>query len=117
MEIKCTCPPIHEDLIKEVKRNMEKEETLYDTAELFKVFGDTTRIKIISALLNNEMCVCDIAHVINMTHSAVSHQLRILKQSRLVKASKKGKSVYYSLNDNHIKELLNIATIHIKEKE
>lgn len=117
MEVKCSCPPIHEDLIKEVKENMEQEEILYDVAEIFKVFGDTTRIKIISALLNNELCVCDIAHIINMTHSAVSHQLRILKHSRLVKSKKKGKSVYYSLNDDHIKELINIATIHIKEKE
>jgi len=115
MEYKCDCPPVNEKIITEVKTKMEKDEILYDAAELFKVFGDSTRIKIINVLLLNEMCVCDIAHVINMTHSSVSHQLRILKQARLVKSRKTGKTVYYSLDDEHIGEIMNIALSHIKE--
>lgn len=84
----CECNVIHEDIVNKVKKNMPKEEHLYDLAELFKVFGDTTRIKILYALFASEMCVCDIAALINMTQSAVSHQLRVLKQARLVKYRK-----------------------------
>jgi ArsR family transcriptional regulator len=94
---------------------MPEEEYLYDLAELFKVFGDTTRIKILYALFASEMCVCDIASLINMTQSAVSHQLRVLKQARLVKYRKDGKVVYYSLDDEHIKHIFDQGLMHITE--
>ena len=94
---------------------MPEDEKLYDLAELFKVFGDTTRIKIIYALFEEEMCVCDIADLLNMTQSAISHQLRVLKQARLVKFRKEGKVVYYSLDDNHINQIFNCGLCHIEE--
>jgi len=95
---------------------MPHEESLYDLAEIFKVFGDTTRIKILYALFASEMCVCDIAVLLNMTQSAISHQLRVLKQARLVKYRKEGKIVYYSLDDDHIKQIFDQGLIHITEK-
>jgi len=113
----CECNVIHEDIVNKVKKNMPKEEHLYDLAELFKVFGDTTRIKILYALFASEMCVCDIAALINMTQSAVSHQLRVLKQARLVKYRKEGKVVYYSLEDDHIKQIFDQGYMHITENE
>ena len=93
----------------------DKDEKLYDLADLFKVFGDTTRIKIIYALFEEEMCVCDIADLLNMTQSAISHQLRVLKQARLVKFRKEGKTVYYSLDDNHVNQIFNCGVCHIEE--
>jgi transcriptional regulator, ArsR family len=102
---KCDCDVIHEDVVNQVKEKMPQEETLYDLAELFKVFGDTTRIKILWALDEAEMCVCDIAVLLNMTQSAISHQLRVLKQANLVKNRREGKVVYYSLNDEHVKQI------------
>ncbi len=113
---RCDCNIIHEDVVNNVRKSMPKEEQLYDLAELFKVFGDTTRIKIICALFESEMCVCDIASLINMTQSAVSHQLRVLKQARLVKYRKDGKVVYYSLDDEHIKQIFDQGLMHITEK-
>jgi ArsR family transcriptional regulator len=115
-EFTCKCTIIHEDIIKEVKSKLPKDEDLYDLAELFKVFGDTTRIKIIAALLENEMCVCDIAELFGMSQSAISHQLRVLRQARLVKPRKEGKIVYYSLDDAHIKILFDTGFAHIMEK-
>ena len=85
---KCECSFIHEEVVGKVKNKMPEDEKLYDLAELFKVFGDTTRIKILYALFEEEMCVCDIADLLNMTQSAISHQLRVLKQARLVKFRK-----------------------------
>lgn len=111
----CSCSVIHEDVVARVKAVMPEEELLYDLAELFKVFGDTTRIKIICALFESEMCVCDIAILLNMNQSAISHQLRVLKQARLVKYRKEGKVVYYSLDDEHIKEIFDMGLVHIKE--
>ena len=111
----CSCSIIHEDIVNRAKVSMPKEETLYDLAELFKVFGDTTRIKIICALFESEMCVCDIAALLSMNQSAISHQLRVLKQARLVKYRKDGKIVYYSLDDEHIKQIFDLGLIHIKE--
>lgn len=105
----------HLNNIEKVKKNMPKEETLFDIAELFKVFGDSTRMKIICSLFKSEMCVCDIADVINATQSAVSHQLRILKQAKLVKYRKEGKTVYYSLSDKHVEIIFNMALEHIEE--
>lgn len=113
---RCDCNVIHEDIVNKVKESMPEEENLYDLAELFKVFGDTTRIKILCALFASEMCVCDIAALLNMTQSAISHQLRVLKQARLVKFRKEGKIVYYSLDDEHIKQIFDQGLMHIKER-
>lgn len=113
---RCEISVIHEDVVDSVKGKMPEEETLYDLAELFKVFGDSTRIKILWALDESEMCVCDIAALLNMTQSAISHQLRILKQARLVKNRREGKVVYYSLDDEHVKEIFDQGLSHIKEK-
>lgn len=113
---RCDCTAIHEDVVDKVRENMPQEENLYDLAELFKVFGDTTRIKILYALFASEMCVCDIAFLLNMTQSAISHQLRVLKQARLVKFRKDGKVVYYSLDDEHIKHIFDQGLLHISEK-
>ncbi|MFA5137405.1 MAG: metalloregulator ArsR/SmtB family transcription factor, partial [Patescibacteria group bacterium] len=95
---------------------MPQEETLYDLAELFKVFGDSTRIKILWALDEAEMCVCDIAFLLNMTQSAISHQLRVLKQAELVKSRREGKIVFYSIEDEHVKQIFDQGLIHILEE-
>ncbi|MBS6041817.1 MAG: helix-turn-helix transcriptional regulator [Clostridium baratii] len=112
---KCSTNVIHQDRIDYAKDRLPKEETLYDLAELFKVFGDTTRIKIICALYESELCVCDIANLLNMTQSAVSHQLRTLKAARLVKFRRAGKVVYYSLDDEHIMRIFNEGLNHVNE--
>ncbi|WP_160675143.1 metalloregulator ArsR/SmtB family transcription factor [Clostridium sp. C8-1-8] len=111
----CNCTIIHEDVIRQVSEKIPQEETLYDLAELFKIFGDSTRIKIICALFEAEMCVCDIAALLKMTQSAVSHQLRVLKTSRLVKHRREGKVIYYSLDDEHVKNIFNQGLEHITE--
>lgn len=111
----CNCTTIHEDVIEKVRISIPEEETLYDLAELFKVFGDSTRIKILCVLFETEMCVCDIAALLNMTQSAISHQLRVLKNARLVKYRREGKVVYYSLDDEHVKQIFDQGLIHIKE--
>lgn len=112
---RCDCDVIHEGVVAAVKERMPEEETLYDLAELFKIFGDSTRIKILWALEEAEMCVCDIAYLLNLTQSAVSHQLRILKQSNLVKSRREGKIVYYSLSDEHVKQIFEQGLSHINE--
>ena len=112
----CSCTIIHEDVVNRIKLNMPKEETLYDLADLFKVLGDTTRVKILSALFQAEMCVCDIAALLGMTQSAISHQLRVLKQARLVRFRKEGKVVYYFLDDEHVRGIFDQGLIHIAEK-
>lgn len=94
---------------------MYEEEVLYDLAELFKVFGDTTRIKILYVLIENELCVNDIAEQLNMTQSAISHQLRILKQAKLIKYRREGKSMFYSLADDHVRTILDQGITHIEE--
>ena len=111
----CNGNIIHEDIVVRVKDQLPAEETLYDLAELFKVFGDTTRIKIICALFESEMCVCDLSCLLNMTQSAISHQLRVLKSARLVKFRRNGKVVYYSLDDEHIKHIYDAGLNHISE--
>lgn len=113
----CNCTIIHEDIIKKASKSIPDEETLYDLADLFKVFGDSTRIKVLCALFQTEMCVCDIAALLGMTQSAISHQLRVLKQARLVKYKREGKVVYYSLDDEHVKSIFNQGLIHISEKK
>lgn len=112
----CNCNAIHEDIVNRVRKVMPKEEKLYDLAELFKVFGDTTRIKILHALFEEEMCVCDIAVLLGMNQSAISHQLRVLRQARIVKFRKEGKVVYYSLDDEHVKNIFEQGFIHIDHK-
>lgn len=111
----CSCTIIHEEVVENVRKNILDEELLYNLSELFKIFGDNTRIKILCALFQAEMCVCDIAAVLCMSQSAVSHQLRILKQARLVKNRKDGKVVYYSLSDEHIKHIFDEGLVHVKE--
>lgn len=109
------CNVIHNDVIKKVKDTMPNDELIFDVAELFKVFGDSTRMKIICALLKEELCVCDIAAITNTTQSAISHQLRVLKQAKLVKYRKEGKIVYYSLDDEHVREIFMKGREHIEE--
>lgn len=94
---------------------MVNENTLYDVAELFKVFGDSTRIKILFVLFEQEMCVCDLAENLSMTDSAVSHQLKILKQAHLVKARRDGKQMFYSLADDHVRTIINQGIDHVNE--
>lgn len=111
----CDCDVIHNDVVNDVRAKMPEEETLYDLAELFKVFGDSTRIRILWALDEAEMCVCDIAYLLNMTQSAISHQLRVLKQAKLVRNRKEGKVVYYSLDDEHVRMIFDQGLVHINE--
>ena len=106
---------VHEDVIAAVRAQLPPEELLYDLAELFKIFGDSTRIRILYALLESELCVCDIAKLINVSQSAVSHQLRVLKASKLVKFRREGKVVFYSLADDHVMLILSQGMEHIEE--
>lgn len=111
----CEYMHVHGDLVDKVNENMPDEEILYDLAELYKVFGDSTRIKILYVLFESEMCVCDIAQVLNMTPSAISHQLIVLKNSQLIKFRREGKSIFYSLADNHVRTILDQGIEHICE--
>lgn len=111
----CDDIELHEDKLKLVHTHMPPEEKLYDLAELFKVFGDSTRIRILFVLSMTEMCVCDLAESLNMTASAISHQLRILKQNKLVKNRREGKTVYYSLDDDHVKAIIDQGMEHVEE--
>ncbi|QKF64427.1 ArsR/SmtB family transcription factor [Campylobacter corcagiensis] len=112
----CSISTIHEDIVKEVAKKMPDDGSLERLADFFKVFGDSTRIRILWALSESQMCVCDIAALLNASQSSISHQLRVLKQNALVKNKKVGKVVYYSLKDEHIKEIFSQGFIHIKEK-
>ena len=105
----------HEELLKTVNEKMPAEEELYDLAELFKVFGDSTRIRILFVLFEAEVCVCDLAEALNMTQSAISHQLKILKQSKLVVGRREGKQVFYSLADDHVRTIIDQGREHIEE--
>jgi ArsR family transcriptional regulator len=115
-EVFCDCDVIHADVVDEVRQRMPNEADLYDLADFFKIFGDSTRVKIIWALDEKELCVCDIAVLLNMTKSAISHQLKTLKQANLVKFRREGKVVYYSLKDDHVKDIFEKGMEHIKEK-
>ena len=106
---------VHPQLLEHVRMDMPDEERLYDLAELFKVFGDSTRIRILYVLFESELCVCDIAELLNMSQSAISHQLRILKQARLVRARREGKTVYYFLADDHVRAIIGQGMEHITE--
>lgn len=111
----CDFFQVHEDVVKAILEKMPDEDKLYDLAEIFKVFGDSTRIRILYLLFEAELCVCDIAQLLNMNQSAISHQLKILKQSRLVKSRREGKSVFYSLADGHVRTIINQGMEHIEE--
>ena len=112
---KCSCNIIHNDIVEKVKKTLPKDEILYDLAEFFKVFGDSTRIKIICALFESEMCVCDLSALLGISQSAISHQLRTLKNARLVRYRRDGKVIYYSLDDDHIKHIFDEGLNHITE--
>lgn len=104
-----------EDIVKKVSDQQPDDEILYDLAELFKVFGDSTRIKILYSMFENELCVNDIARLLNLSQSSVSHQLRILKTSKLVKFRREGKSIYYSLDDEHVRSIISMGMEHVEE--
>lgn len=112
---RCEYMHAHCEIIEKVMRELPAEETLYDLADLFKIFGDTTRIKILYVLFESEMCVCDIAQLLNMTQSAISHQLRALKQSKLVKYRREGRTIFYSLADDHVRAILGQGMDHVLE--
>ena len=111
----CECREVHEDLLRIVEDTLPDEDRLLDLAELFKVFGDSTRIRILFVLFEAEVCVCDLAEALRMTQSAVSHQLGILKRSKLVKSRREGKSVFYSLADEHVRTIISQGMEHIEE--
>lgn len=111
----CEETELHEDLLALVRSTMPEETELYDLAELFKVFGDSTRIRILFVLFEAEVCVCDLAAALNMTQSAISHQLKILRQNKLVAARREGKSIFYSLADEHVRSIIAAGREHIEE--
>ena len=106
---------VHEEVLSVIRQKLPEEECLYDLAEFFKVFGDSTRIRILFVLFEAEVCVCDLAATLNMTSSAVSHQLKFLKRSKLIKSRREGKSVFYSLADNHVRTIISQGMDHITE--
>ena len=112
---KCEFMHVHEDIVARVKESMPQDKKLFSLAELFKLFSDPTRIKILYLLKIDEMCVCDIANLLGMTDSAISHQLKFLKQASLVKFRREGKAVFYSLADNHVTTIINNGMEHIEE--
>lgn len=114
-EVSCDCAAIHKDILEHVKSEIVSDINLIGMSKLFKIFGDSTRIKIMAALNCHEMCVCDMAVLLDMTKSAISHQLKVLRDNNLVKFEKKGKHAYYSLADDHVKEILDVAMEHINE--
>ena len=111
----CEAVEVHEDLLKLVREKLPSEESLMDLAELFKVFGDSTRIRILFVLFEAEVCVCDLAEALSMTQSAISHQLSILKRNKLVKSRREGKSMFYSLADDHVRTILEMGLEHVLE--
>lgn len=114
-EYVCGAHIVHKDIVDKVSKVMPDEAVLFEAAELLKVFGDSTRIRIIFVLCQSEMCVCDIARLLNMTQSAISHQLRVLKQARLVSSRREGKTIFYSLCDDHVKTIFYHAMEHVME--
>ena len=113
----CDCELIHEDKVNEVKGKMFSDDEYLDLSDLFKMFADSTRVRILHALEKSELCVCDLANLLNMTKSAISHQLQSLRLMNLVKFRKEGQVVYYSLKDDHVKTLIDIGFEHISEEK
>ena len=114
-EMTCGCPEAHRHTLELAQQEMPAEEMLFDLAEVFKTFGDSTRIRILWALSEGEMCVCDLSQLLGMGQSAISHQLRVLRQARLVKFRREGKSSVYSLDDDHVSGILHAGMTHIQE--
>lgn len=112
---RCDCTVIHDEVVSDVKKKIPSEEDLQDLADFFRVFGDSTRVKILCSLFHAELCVCDIAALLGMTKSAISHQLRSLKQARLIKCRRDGKIVFYSLDDDHVKTVFGQGLQHVTE--
>ncbi len=113
--VECDCDIVHKDKVQKAKKEMLNDDILLMISDLFKAMSDSTRIKIISILEKQEMCVCDIAVLLNMTKSAISHQLKNLKEMELIKSRREGKVVFYSLADEHVKQIFDISLDHIKE--
>ena len=111
----CGNGSIHEDIVAKVAAELPDESVLSEAADLLKIFGDSTRIRIISALCRSELCVCDIARLLGLTQSAISHQLRVLKQARLVSSRREGKTIFYSLCDDHVQTIYSYALEHVME--
>ena len=111
----CDLMHVHEEIVKKVQNEMPTEDVLFDLSELFKTFGDSTRIRILYCLFESEMCVCDIATLLNMTQSAISHQLSVLKKSKLIKSRREGKTMFYSLADGHVRTMLDQGVEHVTE--
>ena len=111
----CECEELHSDIIEKKREEMPDESTLYELSDFFKIHGDSTRVKILFAIDGEPMCVCDIADLLGMTKSAVSHQLKVLRQSDLIKYRKSGKNVFYTLADDHVRDIIEKALEHIKE--
>lgn len=116
-ELTCDCEVIHNDVVETVKKQLQIDEIFFSLADFYKIFGDTTRVKILYALDKSEMCVCDISSLLNMTISAVSHQLKILRDSNLVKSRRDGKVIYYCLADEHVKKIIECGLEHVLEPE
>ncbi len=112
---RCEATEIHDDLLRIVNEKLPDEDSLYDLAELFKIFGDSTRIRILFVLFEAEVCVCDLAAALSMTDSAVSHQLAILKRNKLVRSRRSGKSMFYSLADDHVRTIISQGMEHLEE--
>lgn len=113
----CKCQVIHEDAVRLAKKEMTDEETLYFMSEFFRMFGDTTRLKIINALMISELCVCDLAALVGMSQSVISHHLKILRAARVITFRREGKVVYYSLCDEHIRLIFGQGLMHMQEKD
>ena len=111
----CDCTQVHDDIVSEVTSQLPDDEILYDLAELFKVFGDSTRIKILYALSERELCVCDISELLGVSQTAISHQLRVLKGAKLVKYRREGKNVFYAIDDDHVRSIINQGMEHVEE--
>jgi ArsR family transcriptional regulator, lead/cadmium/zinc/bismuth-responsive transcriptional repressor len=113
---RCDCDVIHDDVVNQVQKKMPREVNLYNLADFFKIFGESTRIKILWALNEAELCVCDIAVLLNMTQSAISHQLKVLKEAKLIRNRREGKIVFYTLADDHVRQIFDQGVAHISEK-
>lgn len=116
-EFACDCNIIHEELVNNTLSKMKDDDTINRVAEFFKILGDTTRVKILFALDQNELCVCDIANILNMSKSSISHQLGTLRRSGIVKCKKIGKEVFYMLDDEHVKEVFEVGMEHVEHKK
>lgn len=116
-EVTCDCEVIHQEAVNHVKKELQSEDTLLNLANFYKIFSDSTRLKILCALDKHELCVCDLSTLLNMTISAVSHQLKVLRESNLVKTKRDGKVIFYSLADEHVQKIIECGFEHISEQE